>query len=354
MHKDSNQTTLVIGLDVGSGHTHVCGLDDSGAVVLVDRLPTREPGLRSWATKLPRSRIALEVGRESPWLSRLLAECGHEVIVANPRKVRLITNTDTKNDRLDAEKLARIARLDPALLYPVRHRREDTQATLAIIRSREIAVQTRTKLINSVRAQVRSFGSSLPSGHIWSFSSLIEDVPEPLRSALAPLMELVGELNAQIRHYDELVAELAAEVYPETEVVQQIWGVGPLTALTFVLVLEEPHRFARSRDVGAYLGLKPRQDQSGDIDKQLSITKAGDRLLRRLLVQCAHRVLCEGAPDTDLRRWGLQLAARGGRAAKKRALVAVARKLAVLMHHLWVTGEVYEPLRQAQSTPTAA
>lgn len=349
MAKYSNQPTLIVGLDVGSRHTHICGVDDSGAVVFTERLATREPTLRRWASKLPRARIALEVGRESPWMSRLLAECGHEVIVANPRKVRLITSTDTKNDRLDSEKLARIARLDPTLLYPVRHRRKDTQAALAVIRCREVAVQTRTKLINSVRAQIRSFGDSLPSGHIWNFETLLPEVPEDLVPAVAPLMKLVAELNTQIRAYDVLVRELAEEVYPETAMMQQIWGVGPLTALTFVLVIEEPGRFAKSRDVGAYLGLKPRQDQSGDIDKQLSITKAGDRLLRRLLVQCAHRVLSANGPETDLQRWGLAIAERGGRAAKKRALVAVARKLSVLMHRLWVTGEVYEPLRNAPS-----
>ena len=348
------KTKLAIGLDVGDRFTHLCGLDDMGEVVLEERLPTREPAIRKRFAKMPRSRIALEVGRHSPWLSRLLAEHGHEVIVANPRKVRLITATSTKNDRLDAEKLARLARVDPALLYPIRHRREETQGTLAILRSRELAVQVRTKLINSVRAQVLAVGGKLPAGHIWSFQELVDEVPEVIRDALAPLMELIGGISGQIRHYDRVIDEIAREVYPETELLEQVWGVGPVTALAFILTIEDKERFARSRDVGAYLGLCPRQDQSGQVDKQLGITKAGDSLVRKLLVQCSHRLLSDQGPDTDLKRWGLHLAARGGKAAKKRAVVAVARKLAILLHRLWVTGAVYEPLRNAVGTESAA
>ncbi len=347
-------TSLTIGLDVGDKFTYLCGLDDAGEVVLEERLPTRDPALRERFSNLPGARVALEVGRHSPWMSRLLAECEHEVIVANPRKVRLITATETKNDRLDAEKLARLARVDPALLYPIRHRREETQGTLAILRSRELAVGVRTKLINSVRAQVLAVGGKLPAGHIWSFHGLIDEVPEVIRDALAPLMELIGATSVQIRNYDKVIEEIALEVYPETEVLRQVWGVGPVTALAFILTIEDPERFARSRDVGAYLGLRPRQDQSGQVDKQLGITKAGDGLVRKLLVQCAHRVLSDQGPDTDLKRWGLQLAARGGKAAKKRALIAVARKLAVLLHRLWVTGSVYEPLRNSEKMESAA
>lgn len=346
--------SLTIGLDVGDRYTHVCGVDASGEVVLEERLPTRDPSIRKRFANLPRTRIALEVGRHSLWLSRLLVECGHKVIVANPRKVRLITRTETKNDRLDAEKLARLARVDPRLLYPIRHRRKETQVALAILRSRDLAVAVRTKLINSVRAQVLAMGKKLPSGHIWTFHELVDEVPQELRPALEPLLEVIKEVSERIRHYDELLQELASEVYPETAQLEQVWGVGPVTALAFMLTIEDPERFARSRDVAAYLGLLPRQDQSGQIDKQLGITKAGDNLVRKLLVQCAHRVLSDKAPDSDLKRWGLRLAERGGGAAKKRAVVAVARKLAVLLHRLWVTGEEYEPLRNSARAETAA
>jgi len=343
--KKHNATVLVIGLDVSDKYTHVCVLDDTGTVVLRDRIATKDPALRKWFTSRAPARVALEVGRHSAWMSRLLTELGHETIVANARKLRLVYESDKKNDQVDAESLARLARLDPSLLHPVKHRRADTQAALAIVRSREVAVEMRTAAMNSVCGQAKAFGGSMPSGRVLGFHTLIEEVPEDLRDAVGPLLEVIGVLTEKIKHYDRVLDDLCTEVYPETEILRQVWGVGPITALTFVLTIEEPARFRRSRDVGAYFGLRPRQDQSGETDKQLRITKAGDRLVRKYLVQCAHRILSELGPDTDLRRWGLAIAARGGARAKRRALVAVARKLAVLLHHLWVTGSVYEPLR---------
>ena len=304
-------------------------------------------------SKRPSSTVALEVGRHSPWMSRLLQELGHEVIVANPRKVHLISQNETKNDRVDAERLARLARVDPQLLHPVKHRRKDTQVALAIIRSRDLIVSQRTGLINSVRGQVKAMGGSMPGGHTGSFHLLLEHVPEDLHVALAPVLEMIGFFSERIRHYDNLVDELARDVFPETEILRQVWGVGALSALTYVLTVETPERFPSSRVLGSYFGLRPRQDQSGGVDKQLRVTKAGDPLMRKLLVQCAHRILCDAAPDTDLKRWGTQLAARGGQAAKKRAVIAVARKLAVLLHRLWVTDAVYEPLRNLEEPLSA-
>jgi len=280
----------------------------------------------------------------------MLTEQGHEVIVANPRKVRLVFESDSKNDQMDAEHLARLARVDPALLHPVKHRRSDTQAFLAIVRSRELLVDQRTAIINSVRGQSNAFGKSLPKVGSVRFHTVLDDVPEDLQAALAPLLVTVELLTRQILHYDNVIDDLCNEAYPETELLRQVWGVGAITALSFVLIVEEPGRFPRSRDVGAYFGLRPRQDQSGDVDKHLRITKAGDAMMRRYLVQCAHRVLAVNAPDTDLKRWGLKLLDRGGTTAKRRTVVAVARKLAVLMHRLWVTAQVYEPLRNAKNT----
>ena len=164
---------------------------------------------------------------------------------------------------------------------------------------------------------------------------------------------MIGRLSEQIRQYDQQIDGLCQQKYPQTEILRQIQGVGPLTALTFVLVIENPQRFERSRDVGPYLGLCPGQDQSGERDPELRISKAGDHLLRSLLVNCAHYVLGHFGEDSDLRRHGEKIAARGGKKAKKRAVVAVARKIAVLLHHLWVTGEAYEPLYRSQSTQVA-
>jgi transposase len=267
------------------------------------------------------------------------------VLVANPRKTRLIYSNKRKTDEIDAENLARLARVDPKLLYPLKHRGEDSQAHLAIIRSREALVSCRTQLVNHVRGAVKSFGARLPKCPARSFhKKVVEHIPEALWPALGPILETIGSLTERIREYDRQLEMVCQEHYPETDLLRQVEGVGALTALTFVLTLEDPSRFAKSRSVGAYLGLVPARDHSGDRDPQKRISKEGDEMLRKLLVGSAHYILGPFGQDSDLRRHGEKIALRGGKNAKKRAVVAVARKLSVLLHRLWVTGEVYDPL----------
>ncbi len=339
-----------IGLDVSDRVSHLCVVDASGEVVEESRLSTSAPALTRRFEREEPTRVVLEVGPHSPWISRLLHGLGHEVIVANPRKLRFIYENDQKSDRADAEYLARVGRLDPKLLAPVIHRSEDAQADLAVIRSRSALVEARTALVNHMRSTVKAMGGRLPPCSTESFHWKVEeDIPEPLYAALLPVLDTIAELTSQIREMDRWIEELARTNYPETRVLTQVQGVGTLTALTYLLTLESPDRFSTSRAVGPYLGLVPRRHQSGESSPELSTTKAGDRMLRTLLVQSAHYVLGPFGPDTDLRRWGLRLAERGGPAAKRRAIIAVARKLAVLLHRLWVTGEVYEPLHNADT-----
>jgi transposase len=236
--------------------------------------------------------------------------------------------------------------MDPKLLAPIEHRGEGSQAMLAVVRSRDILVQVRTKLANHVRGVVKSFGERMASCSAASLHKHADQIPKQLRPALLPVMEEIRELASRIKEYEQTIERACREEYPETEVLREVPGVGPVTSLAYVLTLEDPKRFKKSRSVGAYIGFVPRLGQTGATDPQLPITKAGDPYLRRLLVGCAHYILGPFGPDTDLRRWGLKLAERGGKNAKKRAAVSVARKVAVLLHHLWSTGEVYEPLRQ--------
>jgi transposase len=226
-------------------------------------------------------RIAIEAGTHSPWVSRVLEkECGHEVLVANPRKTRLIYSNKRKTDEVDAENLARLARLDQKLLHPLKHRGEGSQAHLAIIRSREALVSCRTQLVNHVRGTVKSFGHRLPKCPARSFhKKASEHIPEALRAALGPILEQIGSLTERIREYDRQLETICQEHYPETELLRQVEGVGALTALTFVLTLEDPHRFEKSRSVGAYLGLVPARAQSGDRDPQ-------KRIFRRRVMRC--------------------------------------------------------------------
>ena len=351
MDGSKDQPNMTAGLDLGDKYSYLCLIDQqSGEVKEEGRLRTTpEAFRRRFASQQPPMRIAIEAGTHSPWASRVLEECGHEVLVANARKLRLIYANKRKTDEIDAENLARLARVDPKLLYPLKHRGEESQAHMALIRSREALVSCRTQLVNHVRGAVKSFGARLPKCPARSFHKRAsEHIPEALWPAVGPILEQIGSLTQRIRDYERKLEEISKEHYPETELLRQVEGIGPLTALTFVLTLEDPYRFEKSRSVGAYLGLVPSRDQSGDTDPQKRISKEGDEMLRRLLVSAAHYILGPFGSDSDLRRHGEKIASRGGKNAKKRAAVAVARKLAVLLHSLWVSAEVYEPLRNTE------
>lgn len=354
MANDTNKERpkMTAGLDLGDKYSYLCVIDDqSGEVIEEGRLRTTPEAFeRRFGSERPPMRIAMEVGTHSPWVSRLLTECSQEVLVANPRKTRLIYGQRRKTDKLDAQKLARLARADPELLYPVEHRGEDSQAHLALIHSREALVRARTQLINHARGTVKSFGARLPKCTAQSFHKKVAGkLPPELEGALRDVVETIASLTEKIKNYDKRIERLCEERYAhESGLLRQVPGVGALTALTYVLTLEDPHRFAKSRSVGAYLGLVPGKDQSGQSDPQERISKEGDQMLRRLLVGSAHYVLGPFASDSDLRRHGEKIASRGGKNANKRAVVAVARKLAVLLHRLWVTGEAYDPLHNAR------
>ena len=354
--KLANTKGLTIGLDLGDRQSRYCILNADGEVVSERTLPTTKTGLSSLFEKMPSSRVALEVGTHSPWVSRQLAGYGHEVMVANPHKVKLISQSIRKNDRMDAQQLARLARVDPRLLAPIRHRGERAQADLAVIRARAELVEARTGLINCARGLVKPMGERLNQCDAdYVGEALGEGLSERTQAAVKPLLKSIEAVSEQIRVYDQQIHEIAKR-YPHIELLTQVYGVGTLIALTFVLTLEDAERFAHSRDVGPFLGLQPKQRDSGNHQPQLGISKAGDRLLRSLLVQAAHCMLRKGAPDSDLQAWGLSKAEKGGKNGKRRALVGMARKLAVLLHRLWVTGEVYDPLynRKQQAVGEAA
>ena len=350
----AKEQVLTVGLDLGDRYIQVCILDEAGAILEESRLPNKRVALERRFSGSEPLRIVLEAGTHSPWVSRLLEEFGHDVIVANPRKLRLIYMNDSKSDRVDAEYLARVGRLDPQLLAPLRHRSAQTQEDLALLRSRTCLVRARTRLISHARGTVKSFGGRLPRCGADAFVKKAElHIPEKLRPALLPVLATIAQLTEQIKGLDEAIKKMAGERYRETGLLDQVSGVGTLTAQCFLLTIEDPSRFPKARSVASYVGLRPRQAESGSLSPQLRITKAGDVELRRLLVTAAHYILGPFGPDSDLRRWGLALAARGGKNGKKRAVVAVARKLAVLLLRLWQTGEVYEPLRNTNRRKAA-
>jgi transposase len=341
---------LTIGLDLGDRISQACMLDAQGQVVKREALKTTAPVLARFFSKVAGARVVLEVGMHSPWISRLLTGIGLEVIVCNARKVALISKNDRKNDRIDAELLARLGRVDPELLHPIQHRSAKAQADLSLLLSRDALVRTRVRLITHVRGLVKSNGGRVPGCSADSFARKApEYLPRELAEALSPVLRHIGGLTASIRKFNYRIEQLCRFSYPETVRLRQIPGVGPITALAYVLILDNPHRFKKSRSVGAYVGLVSRQHDSSDSRPQLRITKAGSPLLRRLLVGDAQYILGPFGKDCTLRRFGQAIAKKGGKNAKKRAVVAVARKLAVLLHRLWISEADYDALRNARA-----
>ena len=346
---------ITIGMDLGDRNHVVVVLDGNGEQFLCQKLVNTKVAMKRFFKTYKGATVAIEAGTHSPWISRLLEEMGCQVYVGNPHKLRVIWDSTDKSDERDARMLAMIARLEPKLLWPIRHRDAAAHNDLEVIKARDILVQCRTKLINHVRSAVKGCGERLPKCSAASFATRAVDLlPEALGPALMPLMNSIAELTERIRTFDKRINSLAADRYPHTRWLQQVAGVGPVTALSYVLTIEDPGRFAKSRKVGPYLGLTPRRDQSGRIDKQLRITKAGNVYLRQLLVTCAHYIIGPFGPDSDLKRHGLAIAARGGKNARKRAAVAVARKLSVLLHRLWVSEQPYVPFYAGQNVQKAA
>jgi transposase len=336
---------LTIGLDLGDRTSRTYEVDGAGVRQSEATVATTPLGMRRYFGDRAPCRVVLEASTHSGWVARELATLGHEVIVANPAAMfRGAGRRRRRNDALDAELLARQGRADARLLRPVTHRRPQAQQHLEVLKARDQLVRSRSQLITHVRCAVKVTGQRLPASSAGAFVGEAEPViPEGLRSALAPVLHIITELTRQIREADRHVQQLIRDVYPVAERLQQPSGVGPITALAFVLLVDDPTRFQDSRDVGAYFGLVPRLDESSASQPQLRISKCGDALGRRLLVTASHYILGPFGPDCDLRRHGLRIAERGGKNAKKRAVVAVTRKVAVLLHRLWVSEQAYDP-----------
>src|SRR3989440_1602903 len=316
--KNFSEQKLTIGLDLGDRSSWYCVLDEAGVILLEQRLSTTPKAMGEVFDGMPRSRIALETGMHSPWVSRVLNELGHEVIVAHARNVRLIGESRRKDDRLDAQTLARLARIDPQLLCPVKHRSAKAQADLTVIRARAGLVRARTALVNTARGLAKSYGERLRGCNVRNMNpEKAEGLRPELQTALEPLLGALESLSERIRECNQRIEGLAQESYPQVALLKQVKGVGTLIALTFLLTLEDAHRFRKSRDVGCYLGLQPGRRNSGQSEPQMRISKEGDPYLRTLLVQGAHHILGPFGADSDLRRWGLKLAERGGKNGKK-------------------------------------
>lgn len=354
MSKNIKKVDYTMGVDIGDRKSRYAIVDSEAVVVEEGDAVTTWEGITQLLDRHEPMVVVIEAGTHSPWMSRLIKDLGHQVLVANVRKVEAIYKNKRKRDRIDAITLARLGRLDPELLHPIEHRGEQAQIDLSVIRSRQALQKARGSLITHIRGLVKSVGGRLQDCDTDNFHKQApRQIPGVLWRSVQPLVKTIAQMTRELDKMDRLIERLL-QSYPETERLRQVNRVGPITSLAYVLTLDNPQRFAKSRSVGPYLGMIPRLDESGGTRREGRITKEGDRLLRSLLVQCAHQILGPFGEDCDLRRFGLRLAGSGGRYAKKRAVVAVARKLAVLLHHLWVSGQTYDPLYSTHKQEEAA
>src|SRR6476660_4625556 len=300
---------IMIGLDLGDRRHTYCVLDEAGKIAREGSLCNTREQLAAMARSYPGATAAMEAGTHSPWVSRFLQELGLRVIVASPRKTRAIYENERKSDRRDAMMLARLARMDPTLLYPIEHGSQEAQQDMLQLKLRDNLVRARVALINAVRFTLKSLGYPVSNPSSERFHKLVlSEVPESIGERIADTVAALAELTQRIKALDVSISRLAAERYPETIYLQQVSGVGPITSLYFVLKVGTPGRFQPTRDIGAFLGLCPRRDQSGETDKELRISKCGDQYLRGLLVNAAQYILGPFGTDSALREHGLRLA----------------------------------------------
>lgn len=348
-----------IGFDLGDQESVYEVLDAAGEVAAAGSVATQARSLAKVFAPFRGGRFVLETGTHSPWVAEVLTSMGFEVLVADARSVPVAKGKRRKSDRIDARRLARIGRADPALLKLVHHAPPSVRAKMTSIKLRACLVRMRTVAINCVRGLLKSYdGTRVKKCSSTCFAGHARDVvPDDLRAVLEPMLEHIDSLTATITAHERVISKLADEL-PGARAVRQIPGVGDVIAVTFALTIGDPERFRRSQTVGAYLGLVPNRFQSGGSDPQLRISKAGNSMMRSLLITAAHYILgSRNKVDSDLRRFGQAVAGDGNSKIRKRkAVVAVARRLAVVMHTLWRSGEAYEPLRNTnrlcQANPT--
>lgn len=344
----NNNTHLFIGMDVSEKNINIYALPDYKDVGVECQIKNGFEEINRFLDKmknlkLKKLTVAMETGTHSPWMAELFESHGCKVLVGHARKLRMIWKDDNKCDERDAEMLARMAKFDPKLLHPVKHNRRHVRVDLAVVKSRDALVKISTLLINHVRGTLKSFGIKTPGVTSVNFTeTILTFIPPELSDALNGVIIQLTNIKLQVKEYDKKLEKLCKK-HTETEKLRQVKGVGPITALTFALVIDDPKRFLNSRRLGSYIGLTPRRDQSGNVDKQLGITKSGNGMLRRNLMQGANYILGPFGEQCDLRRYGERIAARGGSIARRKAKVAVARKLAILLRRLWVSDEAYDP-----------
>ena len=336
---------IYYGMDVHDRKSNYYAIDQDGLEVGTASFYTTQEAFTQHFGDLKPSKIVIEAGAHSHWIGKLLESFGHRVVVAHPTRVRLIAKSQEKDDRVDAEFLARLLRADLKLLSPTYLRSETNLFFRGYLKVRGTYVKARTMLINTGRGLVKSFGIKLPQCVTEQFVEKVEGLtlPEEVKGLLIPLLAQIRHFSTQIEHFDREIEEMAQDSALLRRF-QEVPGVGPLVALAFMLHIGDPTRFSKGTAVGRYFGLTSGRRMSGEGGYQTRITKAGDPQMRTLMIQAAYGVM-RTKKESDLKNWANQLLRRMGeaRSARKKVAVAIARKLTVLLHRIWITGERYQP-----------
>ena len=339
----------VIGMDMGDKNHKAVGLSEDGEIVDRAEVVCTPKDVREYLKRHPGALLAIETGTHCRWVSSLGLELGHEVLVGNARKLRMIWDSSRKNDWRDAEMLAKVARADRSLLSPVKLRGGEDQELMRMVKSRDLLVRSRTGIVNQIRGFCKSEGFRLPKCSAASFARMEKHTPPAVGEVAKPLFAVLRELAKKIGVYDTMITDAVKRLHgEEPALLEPIAGVGPVTSAAFLAAVGDVSTFGSARDAGPYFGLVPRQDQSGQTDRQLRISKEGNQIVRRLLVTAANHIMGPFGKDSDLRRHGMRIAERGGKNATKRAKVAVARKLAVLMLAVLKNRTAYRPLTDVE------
>jgi transposase len=337
------------GIDIHTRKSNYCALDESGEEIGTANFLTTKKAFTHHFGKIDKAKIAIEAGAHSHWIAELLKELGHDVVVANPRRVGLIAKNREKDDQTDAELLARLVRTDPRLLHGTHTRSAENLILRGMIKSRSTLVECRTKLINSVRGIVKPFGIVIPRCNSEQFHEVAINY-EPISSGnvkavIAAMLVQIGSLTKEIDFQTKAIEGIEFDD-PTITRFKTVPGIGNLIALAYVAYIDDPNRFGRSEQVGKYLGLSSGRRFSGGGGHTLGITKEGDPQMRALMLQAAYAFM-RSKKDSELKQWTVQLMARKGgkdsREAKKKTATALARKLGVLLHRIWITGEKFEP-----------
>lgn len=337
---------ITIGMDLGDKKHAIVGLDAKANIVLRRWLPNDQDSLRTFFERNKGAEIGMETGTHCRWISVLATECGCKAYIGNAHKLRSIFGNTHKNDMRDAEEIANLLHENKRHFHPVMLRDQEHQDLVQLVKMREVAMTDRTRSINAIRGMAKANGARIADCDADSFHRQLKLVlmtlPDNLIRLFRPQIELLKAINATIKAYGKLIDRYRKQHFKEEcALLETIPGIGPINSTSFVAFAGDVKRFRHACDVGPYFGLTAGRDQSSDKDEPKKITKEGNKFVRHLLVNAANNIMKASAANTELKQFALRVWGERGKIAKRKAKVALARKLAVTMAAMLRNGTAY-------------